>query len=100
MKQARARENDRVRSLEVIFVGGPYDGHKATCFTQVVQLPTDLVCLVCEDAVRLLNGEPGRRSGVMSSVAFYELVFDDGTPRYRFAGAVPIDELSDLISHV
>lgn len=97
MKLARDGENDPVRSFDVEFVGGPYDGHKATGFTRVAQLPTDLVWLVCEDAYRTLDGVRGRPCGWMSSFAIYKLVYDRGTPRYRFARAVPIDVLSDLI---
>ena len=98
MKLTRDGENECVRSFDVEFVGGPYDGHKATGFTRVAQLPTDLSWLVCEDAFRLLDGARSRRRGSVSSIAIYGLVFDHGTPRYRYTGAVPIEVLSDLIS--
>ena len=81
--------------FEIEFVGGPYDGHKEPSFTRPVQLPTDVIWLVCEDVFRLLNGKGHRTGGRITSVALYELEVRNAAVRYRFAGAASVNELTD-----
>ncbi len=71
------------------FIGGPYDGHVETSDCHPIHLAVDVVFLVCDNALRLLNGTeplPGRS---LTSIALYELQHRNGTARYRFVGAIP-----------
>jgi len=75
-------------SYKIEFIGGPCDGHLETSDCRPIHLAVDVVFLVCENALRLLNGtepRPGRR---LTSVALYELQYRNGTARYRFVGAI------------
>jgi hypothetical protein len=94
MNQKRDGDDNRIRFLEIEFVGGPYDGHKESCFTRPIHLPADVVWLVCEDVFRLLDGKDRCPGGAMTSVALYKLDADSGTCRYRFAGAVSVKQLT------
>jgi hypothetical protein len=100
MVQPLKDRDDRMRCLEIEFVGGPYDGHKVMRRTRPERLPKDLVWLVGEDTFRLIGevNRPSRRSNrSLTSVALYSLEEADREYRYRFVGAVSIDKLMDSI---
>ena len=97
MKAMQEGDDDRLRVLEIEFLGGPYDGHKEPCFAQPVHLPADVVWLVCEDVFRLLAGEDYHLGGSITSVALYELEQANGACRYRFAGAISGREFTLLM---
>ena len=96
MKHAR-EENQRVRLLKVEFIGGPYDGHQEPCFTRPDHLPADVVWFVCEDVLRLLDGKVGCWGGSLTSVALYELGAGSDACRYRFAGAISVTDLTQMM---
>ena len=73
---------------EIEFFGGPYDGHKETSDCRPIHLAVDVVWLVCENAIRLLNGIEQRAGGTFTSVALYALEYSKGKARYRFVGAI------------
>ena len=95
MKETADSDRDRMRSLEIEFIGGPYDGHMEPRFTWPAHLPADVVWLVCEDAFRLLHGNDHRPCGSLTSVALYELEVGSGRSRYRFLRAISVKELTD-----
>lgn len=97
MNKASEGNHDRMRLLEIEFIGGPYDGHNEPCFGRPVQLPADVIWLVCDDAYRLIDGKDHRGSGSITSVAFYELDVGNGTCKYRFAGAISVTALTRSI---
>ena len=94
MKNTRDQGDDRIRYLDIEFIGGPYDGHKESCFREPVHLPAELVWFVCEDAFRMLNGKDHCPAGSFTSVALYELETGNGASRYRFARSIPVKELT------
>lgn len=95
MKHMRNGKNARTRCPPIEFIGGPYDGHKELCRTQIVHLPTDLVWIVCEDAFRMLDGKDSHPGGSITSVAIYELEAGKDARRYRFTRSISLDELMD-----
>jgi hypothetical protein len=95
MTETRDGDDKRICPLEIEFIGGPYDGHKEVYFTPPIHLPADVVRLVCDDALRLLDGKNHRAGGSITSVALYELEGGNGACRYRFAGAISLRELAD-----
>ena len=83
--------------LIVVFVGGPFAGHHQSCLTSPSQLPTDVLWLVCEDGLRLLGGDEHQQVGAFTSVALYELDWETGAARYRFAGAISAKDFDDSL---
>ncbi len=77
------------KSYKIEFFGGPCDGHLETSAFQPVHLAVDVVFLVCENALRILNGAAPRPGRSLTSVALYELQYVNGNARYRFVGAIP-----------
>ena len=84
----------------VEFVGGPYDGHQQSCLMNPSQLPSDVIWLVCEEGLRLLGGDEHQRVGAFTSVALYELDWEAGSARYRFAGAISAKEFDDSLFNI
>ena len=84
----------------VEFVRGPLDGHQQSCLTSPSQLPTDVIRLVCEDGLRLLGGDEHQRVGAFTSVALYELDWETGAARYRFAGAISAKAFDDSLFNI
>ncbi len=76
-------------SYKIEFIGGPYDGHLESSDCRPIHLAVDVVFLVCENALRLLNGTEPRPGRPLTSVALYELQHRNGIARYRFVGAIP-----------
>ncbi len=66
------------------FIGGPYDGHVETSDCRPIHLAVDVVFLVCENALRLLNGTEPRPGRSRTSVALYELQQINGNLRHQF----------------
>lgn len=100
MVQPLKNRDDRMRCLEIEFLGGPYDGHKVMRRTRPERLPKDLVWLVGEDTFRLTSevSRPSRRfNKSLTSVALYSLEKADRKYQYQFVGAVSIDQLLDSI---
>ena len=97
MKHTRDGDDDRSRFIEIEFIGGPFDGLKELCVTQPIQLRTDVVWLVCEDAFRQLDGKDHRPGGSITSVALYELEIWNFACRYRFVGAISPKEVTHCL---
>jgi len=95
MKRKRADDDNRIRFLEIEFIGGPYDGHKQTCIKRPIHLPADVVWFVCEDVFRLLDGQDRRPGGSITSVALYELDLRNGAFLYRFSRAISVEQLTN-----
>ena len=83
--------------FNIEFIGGPYDGHRQTCLMSPNQLPSDVICLVCDDGLRLIGGGVHEQRGTFTSVALYEIDWATGTARYRFAGAIPAKDFRESL---
>ena len=83
--------------LNIEFIGGPYDGHRQTCVMSPNQLPSDVICLVCDDGLRLIGGGVPERRGACTSVALYGIDWSTGTARYRFAGAISAKDFRESL---
>jgi hypothetical protein len=79
---------------EVIFIGGPYDGHVQTFVVPADRLFRKMAVPVNRNVFRALAGQPRGPEAPASSVAIYELVDQSGRWTYEFAEARRAKELN------
>jgi hypothetical protein len=81
-------------SYSIRFIEGPLDGHRETFSIAPQHLPVDMLCLICNGFLATLNSEGNSSKQAVSSIAVYELLFDDGVWEYHFVGSLPPGFLS------
>jgi hypothetical protein len=72
-------------SNRVVFIGGPYDGHRQTV-PSPEELSDTVALPVNRNIFRMLSGLPATGEVRTTSIAIYELEATDGLPRYYFIG--------------
>ena len=87
MEHTRTRTNERPSSLEIQFIGGPYDGHRATCVSDPEYLAPDLAWFVGDHLFRMLDGKKIKPQWPDDERRLVSTASMNGVYRYLFTGA-------------
>lgn len=82
------------RSIQLEFVGGPFDGHTQAFSPPLNELGSTVALPVNENVFRMLDGRRRGPAVASRNVALYELYHRNGTWRYYFTGTRRAAELN------
>jgi hypothetical protein len=90
----------RTRRESIEYLYGPFDGHVEYTRTQCDEFPKELLCLVNENAFRLIENQMPVPHVACNSIAIYERVKRNKSWFYLFRGAIPTKEITRVCADV
>lgn len=82
------------RSIQLEFVGGPFDGHSQSFSPPLCELGSTVALPINDNVFRMLAGRRRGPASESRNVALYELFGREGRWRYYFVGTRPAVELN------